>query len=109
MRLNQAEIFLYPVAQHHKETFCLTVLEAMAASCIVICNSNGNLNSLVGDRGLIIDGDINHYSWSMEVAEKIADLYTHPSVMEEMSQKAREFAKTFTWEKTAQQFEEAIL
>lgn len=107
-RLNQAEIFLYPVAPHHKETFCLAVLEAMAAGCVVIASPSGNVPNLVGDRGFIIDGDINHYTWAMDVTAKILELYQSPSLIDELSNKSREFAKQFTWERTVDQFEEAI-
>lgn len=108
-RLNQAQIFLYPVGSHHKETFCLQVLEAMASGCIVISSNSGNVRNLVGDRGYIIEGDINHYTWSMEAVEKIAELYNDPKLMEYLSRKSREFAKEYTWAKTAETFEKEVL
>jgi glycosyltransferase involved in cell wall biosynthesis len=108
-RLNQAQIFLYPVANHHKETFCLQVLEAMASGCVVIASNSGNLRNLVVDRGFIIDGDINNYQWSMEVVEQIDRLFSNPSTMEYIGKTAREYAKQFTWQKTAENFEKAIL
>lgn len=108
-RLNQAQIFLYPVGNHHKETFCLSVLEAMASGCVVIASNSGNVRNLVGDRGYIIDGDINHYSWSMEASERIVRLYNDPTLMQRLSNESREFAKQFTWKKTAINFEKEVL
>ena len=108
VRLNQAEIFLYPVGKHHKETFCLAVLEAMAAGCIVIASDNGNLKNLLQDRGFIIPGDINHYMWSMEVVNKIINLYNDSDLMKELSNKSKEFARQFTWEKTAENLEKLL-
>lgn len=108
-RLNQAQIFLYPVAEHHKETFCLVVLEAMAAGCVVVASNSGNLRNLIGDRGIVIDGDVTNYQWSMEAVEKMYELFTTPSKMEELSKKSRDFAKQLTWQKTAEAFEKAVL
>lgn len=108
-RLNQAQIFLYPVGEHHKETFCLQVLEAMASGCVVIASNSGNVRNLVGDRGYVIEGNIEHYTWAMEAVEKIVELYNDPIKMDELSNKSREFAKQFTWDKTAEQFEKALL
>jgi glycosyltransferase involved in cell wall biosynthesis len=108
-RLNQAQIFLYPVGGHHKETFCLQVLEAMASGCVVIASNSGNVRNLVGENGYIVEGDINHYSWAMEAVEKIDKLYNEPKLMDYFSRKSREFAKQFTWDRTAEQFEKAIL
>jgi glycosyltransferase involved in cell wall biosynthesis len=107
-RLNQAEIFLYPVGNHHKETFCLGVLEAMASGCVVISSDSGNVKNLIKDCGYIIEGDINHYSWAMEAVEKISKLYNEPKLMEYYSKKSKEFAKQFTWDKTAEKFEQEV-
>lgn len=108
-RLNQAQVYLYPVGSHHKETFCLGILEAMASGCVVVASNSGNIRNLVGDRGYVIEGDINHYSWSMEAVEKIAGLYNEPKLMEYLSRKSKEYAKEFTWESTAKTFEKEVL
>jgi len=108
-RLNQAQIFLYPVGEHHKETFCLTVLEAMASGCVVIASNSGNVRNLVGNNGFIIEGNVDHYSWAMEASEKIFELYNKPDIIESLSRKSKEFARQFTWERTAETFERGVL
>ena len=109
IRLNQAEIFLYPVGSHHKETVPLAILEAMAAGCVIIASDNGNIRNLVGDKGFVIAGDINHYTWSMEVVDKIVKLYNNPELIKELRDKSKEFARLYTWDRTAEEFEKIIL
>ena len=44
----------------------------------------------------------------MEAVERITKLYNEPKLMEYYSKKSKEFAKQFTWEKTAETFEHEI-
>jgi glycosyltransferase involved in cell wall biosynthesis len=44
----------------------------------------------------------------MDAVELISNLYEDSRLMEYKSRISKEFAKEFTWEKTVQQFEEAI-
>lgn len=106
LQLNSTQIFLYPVGKHFQETFCLMVLEAMAAGCVVIASDNGNIKNLVRDAGFIIPGNIDDYKWHIEAVEKTIKLFESISLMEELSKKAREYAKEYTWEKTVKKLEE---
>ena len=106
--LNGCQIFLYPVAKHIQETFCLVVLEAMAAGCVVISNNSGNLKDLVGDAGYVISGNTDDYKWQIEATEKAMSLFKDYTLMLELSKKAREVAKKYTWERTVDKLEALI-
>ena len=99
-----SEIFLYPVHRDYQEAFGLTVLEAMAAKCVPIVSDNGNLKFLVKDAGFVIPGNIDDYKWHIDAVEATFKLFDNPQLMEEMGNKAREYAKEYTWDKTIEEF-----
>lgn len=99
--LNEAEIFLYPVEHHHIETFCLVVLEAMAAGCYVIASDSGNIFNLIKNYGSIIRGD--KYDFADIATKTIKEL----QFIDKFS--IRNYAREFTWLNTAKQLERIIL
>ena len=98
--LNKSKIFIYPVEYHHIETFCLVVLEAMAAGCYVIASDSGNLSNLVKHYGTIIRGDKYDFT---DIASKIIRELQYIDI-----NNIKNYAKKFTWLKTAQQLLEVI-
>lgn len=107
-QFGQSQIFIYPVRKSYQQAFGLTVLEAMAAGCVVIASGNGNLKNIVGDAGFIINEDINDYKWSLEALDYTLKLFDDPSLMSKMSEKAREYARKYTWDKTTRKFLELV-
>lgn len=99
-----AFIFINPVKKHYQQAFGLTVLEAMASGCVVIANDNGNVKNLVKDAGFIINENIDDYKFAIEAADITFKLFDNPSLMMEMSQKAKNYAKEYTWDKTVERF-----
>jgi len=69
-----AEYFLYPCK--FEETFCLTAVEAAITKTFVITNGLAALGETVGDRGLIIPGNVLDITWQDECIQKIKTL-TH--------------------------------
>jgi len=104
-QFNGSQIFLYPTGKKIQEAFCLVVLEAMAAGCVVIASDNGNIKNLVSDAGYVIQGSIKDYKWHLEAVEKIMKLFQNNSLMSELSKKAIKRAKEFTWQKTIDNLE----
>ena len=92
-----------------EETFGLTVLEAMACGVPPIVPNFDGVPSVVGDAGLIADADnFDHdigtlvsYPSPVDFSEKINLLLNNDEMRETLSQKARERALSFTWDKTA--------
>jgi glycosyltransferase involved in cell wall biosynthesis len=99
-----AQICLNPVKKNYQQAFGLTVLEAMASGCVVIANNNGNIKNLIKDAGYIIDIPIEDYKFAIEATDLTLKLFSNPSLMMEMSLKARTYAKEFTWDKTIEKF-----
>ena len=92
-----------------EETFGLTVLEAMACGVPPIVPNFDGVPSVVGDAGLIADADnFDHdigplvsYPSPIDFSEKINLLLNDDEMRQTLSQKARERALSFTWDKTA--------
>ena len=92
-----------------EETFGLTVLEAMACGVPPIVPNFDGVPSVVGDAGLIADADnfdndigtLVSYPSPVDFSEKINLLLNDDEMREALSQKARERALSFTWDKTA--------
>ena len=92
-----------------EETFGLTVLEAMACGVPPIVPDFDGVPSVVGDAGLIADADnfehdigtLVSYPSPVDFSEKINLLLNDDEMRHTLSQKARERALSFTWDKTA--------
>lgn len=104
-QLNMFKVFLYPCT--FEETFCLTILEAMAAGCVPITTSIADLPNIVenGKTGYIVEGNPKDYMWQHHAADMVQELLTNSKKFITMSDAARVFASQFTWEKTAKEFE----
>ncbi len=93
-----------------EETFGLTVLEAMACGVPPIVPNFDGVPAVVADAGLIADADnfeqdiatIVSYPSPIDFSEKINLLLNDDEMRHELSQRARERALSFSWDKTAQ-------
>ncbi|WP_455145982.1 glycosyltransferase family 4 protein [Brachyspira pilosicoli] len=77
------------------EGFGLPPLEAMSLGCPVITSNNSSLPEVVGDAGIMIDW--NSDEQHIEAYEKY---YFDEEYRKEMSKKALEHSKIFSWEKS---------
>ena len=93
-----------------EETFGLTVLEAMACGVPPIVPNFDGVPSVVGDAGLIADaenfdqdiGPLVSYPCPIDFSQKINLLLNDAEMRQTLSEKARNRALSFTWDKTAQ-------
>ena len=92
-----------------EETFGLTVLEAMACGVPPVVPNFDGVPSVVADAGLVADAEnfdqdiatLVSYPCPMDFSEKINLLLNNDEMRQTLSEKARERAVLFTWDKTA--------
>lgn len=91
--LRKAHIHVVP--SRWDEPCALTIFEGMAAGLATVASATGGTPEVVGDAGLLFERD------SVDgLAGHLERLIDSPELRESYAGKARERAKTFTWEKT---------
>ena len=105
---NAFDVYCFP-SMSGEETFGLTVLEAMACGVPPVVPNFDGVPSVVGDAGLVANADnfqqdiatLVSYPCPMSFSEKINTLLSNTEMWETLSEKARQRALLFTWDKTA--------
>jgi glycosyltransferase involved in cell wall biosynthesis len=92
---NAATLFVMPSLY---EGFGLPILEAMACGCPVVTSGEGSLKEVAGDAAYVIDA----YD-SKSISEGVKRVFLDDALQKELSEKGKEHAKKFTWQKTAAQ------
>jgi hypothetical protein len=73
---NTSAIWLYPCT--FTETFCYTAMEAALSKTLVITNDKGGLTDTVGNRGIIIRGEIDE-EWIRQALEVLQVITNNPA------------------------------
>jgi glycosyltransferase involved in cell wall biosynthesis/predicted O-methyltransferase YrrM len=98
----KADVWFYPCK--FEETFCLTGLEAASTKTLAITNNLAALQTTVGDRGVIIEGDVTTEEWQRRALGEIVEILNDDNKKEELTNKNYEWSKYNTWEKRAVEF-----
>lgn len=92
---NIAAVFAYPSLY---EGFGLPPLEAMACGAPVLASNTSSMPEVVGQSGLLLDPD-DPAEW----AAAMRGILSNPDLAARLAESGQEQAKTFSWERTAQQ------
>lgn len=69
---NKAHVWLYPCT--FQETCCLTAWEAAASKTLVVSTNLAALNTSVGDRGIVIEGDAKNLDWQNKILMRLFEV-----------------------------------
>lgn len=105
---NAFDVYCFP-SMSGEETFGLTVLEAMACGVPPVVPNFDGVPSVVADTGLVADAErfdqdiatLVSYPCPIDFSDKINRLLGNPELWQTLSERARERAVLFTWDKTA--------
>ena len=105
---NAFDVYCFP-SMSGEETFGLTVLEAMACGVPPVVPNFDGIPSVVADAGLVADAEnfeqdiatLVSYPCPMSFSEKINTLLNNTEMWQALSEKARQRALLFTWDRTA--------
>ena len=115
MVYNAFDVYCF-LSMSGEETFGLTVLEAMACGVPPVVPNFDGVPSVVGEAGLVADAEnFQHdiatfvsYPSPIDFSKKINGLLNNDQMRKSLSQKARERALSFTWDKTARRIVEVF-
>lgn len=85
-----SDVWLYPT--DFKETYCITALEAQACGVLCATVSLGSLVTTVGDRGILVDGDINSKETKENLLNKLFEVLDNKEEKQQLIEKAQTWA-----------------
>jgi glycosyltransferase involved in cell wall biosynthesis len=89
-----SDLFLYP---SHVEAFPIPITEALACGTPIVTSEANGLIEIVGDAAILIDPNKSY-----EIAKGVNSILSDPELRSDLSQRALERAKRYSWEKCAQ-------
>jgi FkbM family methyltransferase len=112
--LSQADILSFPST--YAETSCLTVMEAMASGCIVVCNDLGALRETSAGFGYFAPyppaahANLRAPLFTSALLKAVADSRRHPIAMRRALEDQMAFARSnYVWSVRAEQWERYLL
>lgn len=97
---NMARCLFFPSVY---EEFGIPTCEAMSCDCPPVISKTGNLPSIAGDAGIVVD-PFDHE----EMADALEKVYTDDSLHAQLVARCRERAPYFTWERCARETLDAL-
>jgi len=91
IEMMKSDVWLYPT--DFDETYCITALEAQAAKCLCVCINRAALKTIVGSRGVMVDGDPSKDSVQDKLLEELFKVLDDPERKKKLIQAGYEWAQ----------------
>lgn len=99
VELLKSDIWFYPT--RFTETYCISALEAQMAGVLCVCTNLSALNTTVGDRGILMDGDPYSLEFIVHALRELFAILRDPERKRALTEKARAWAEEQTWRNRA--------
>ena len=103
----KSDVWLYPT--DFEETYCITAVEAMAAGVLCAAVSIGSLITVIGNKGILVDGDIRDDSVKDKLLKKLFFVLDRPEIKENYIRKGFEFAKSQNIDKIIRTWKQILI
>lgn len=92
----KSSVWFYPTT--FDETYCISALEAQAAGCLCVSVNKGSLTEIIGDRGIMVNGDIKNEKVQDDLLNKLYFVFSNKIVENILRNKAKKWALNQTFE-----------
>jgi len=107
--LLDAELMLYPCSTvRFTEGFGVAILEACAAGVVPVITDMDALGEIYAESGAVIVPRGDSRRWTDQYVDTVLRLMDHPDEIKSRSEKVREFAKQYSWQRVATQWNTMI-
>ncbi len=103
----KSHIWFYPCT--FKETCCLTAWEAAASKTLVVSNNLAALETSIGNRGIIIQGNPSEDEWKDKALEQLFNVLENESIQNEYTSRNYEWVKTKNFQDVVSDFEKRFI
>ena len=103
----KSHIWFYPCT--FNETCCLTAWEAAASKTLVVSNNLAALETSIGDRGVIIQGNPKQQEWQDKALEQLFNALEDESIQSYCISRNYEWVKSKNFETVVNDFEKRFL
>lgn len=96
------DVWLYPT--RFWETYCITALEAQLSRTAIVTSNLAGLQTTVGLRGILIDGDAYTKEYREQALQATFGILKDDFLRQELTEKAYQWAIQQTWENRAKEW-----
>lgn len=91
IELQKSDVWLYPTC--FTETYCISVVEAMASGCLIATNNEAALSEIVHDRGVMVDkNNCTVEEMNQKLFIELCKVLDDPKLKEEITERGYDWA-----------------
>ena len=96
-----SNIWLYPT--NFVETYCISALEAQMAGCLCIASPTGSLSEIVGNRGVLIEGDYGTENYINNILKTVR-VHLNSDLYQNKIKRAKEWSLLQNWKSISEKW-----